>query len=210
MPKRLSTSIISEMVRLRVEERLPLSAISARMGIAKSSASLVLRRHPLTKDEREKTRLEALRRSKAITAGLMRGAIPLSNAGIRGLTTVQKGEIAMLKCSLRAAELGFIISRPTIECRYDAVLDDGERLLRAQIKYCDRQMVGCSVHLGLAKRNGKTYSKAEIDIILIYLPSVDKVVRVGPESFDGKRYVIIRLVPGQNGRPGRNLDEVTW
>src|SRR3990172_1003729 len=53
--------------------------------------------------------------------------------------THHKGELAFLKCSIRALEKGMILSRPTTETRYDAILDDGGKLLRVQVKYGDCQ-----------------------------------------------------------------------
>src|SRR5207302_5994186 len=43
-------------------------------------------------------------------------------------STAQKGELALLRVLQRSVEKGWIASRPTRDCRYDLVLDDGERL----------------------------------------------------------------------------------
>jgi hypothetical protein len=57
----------------------------------------------------------------------------------REYSTAQKGELALLHVLQRAVENGWIVSRPTRDCRYDLVLDDGDRLYRAQVKYAGRR-----------------------------------------------------------------------
>ena len=46
-----------------------------------------------------------------------------------------KGEIALLKVEIRAAEQGIVVLKPTTSHRrYDIVLDCGGKFLRAQVK----------------------------------------------------------------------------
>lgn len=125
-------------------------------------------------------------------------------------TTHQKGEIAQLKIQIRAAEKGVLVSRPTTEARYDIVLDIDGKLIRAQIKYSDHKpsksagSKGCiEVRLSRETRgNGKqrTYSKDEVDVILVYLPRVDKIVWLNPDEFHGKASVSLRIEPTRNGQ----------
>jgi hypothetical protein len=44
------------------------------------------------------------------------------------------------------------------------------------------------------------YSKEEIDVILAYLPQIDKIVWIGPEDFDGKGGFNIRYELPKNGQ----------
>lgn len=120
------------------------------------------------------------------------------------LTTKQKGEIAYIKCALRAVELGFTLSKPTTDARYDVIIDEDNKLQRAQIKYA-----GGTAHTATADfrrrshstgANTRTYSAAEIDLMLVYVPAIDKVLRLGPALFDGKPSIIIRLTPTKNNQ----------
>src|SRR5205823_7369360 len=88
-------------------------------------------------------------------------------------STAQKGEIAMLRVLQRSAERGWLASRPTRDCRYDLVLDDGARLYRVQVKYAGRRATHCegAVSLDFTKggtRNG-IYLDREIDAVLAYV-----------------------------------------
>jgi hypothetical protein len=125
-------------------------------------------------------------------------------------TTTMKGEIACTKVELRAFEKGFVISKPIIECRYDRIVDDGKRLYKVQVKYADGKHTGAtgSSVVGLARRKGRRSSKAgpyycyneEIDAVLVYVPSIDKICWFGPESFRGKTSISIRTQPAANGQ----------
>ena len=67
----------------------------------------------------------------------------------------------MLRALQRSVEKGWLASRPTRDCRYDLVLDDGERLYRVQVKYAGRRAVHCqgAVSLDFTKggRRDRTY-----------------------------------------------------
>lgn len=119
----------------------------------------------------------------------------------------RKAEIARLKVEARALELGFICSRPVVEgTRYDCIIDMDGRLYRAQIKYCDRRSRNCagavSVLLKSSNKQGaaRCYSEGEIDILLVYLPTIDRVCLFPKEVFCGKTGLNIRLDPPRNGQ----------
>ena len=132
--------------------------------------------------------------------------IPL---GVHNMDTNIKGEIALLKVQERALEKGILISVPIRHSsRYDVVLDEQGILKRAQVKYCNgksRVASGC-VRLGLQKRlwgkgwNRRCYTRDEIDLILVYIPEVNKIVALKPELFEGKTAVNIRLEKPKNGQ----------
>jgi hypothetical protein len=114
--------------------------------------------------------------------------------------THQKGEIAQLKAQLRATEKGYIVSRPTVESRYDLLVDDGQTIKKVQIKYADNYATDGSVILDLRKEtrnNGKKklYNASEIDLLLVYVPKIDKVVSLGPELFADKKSITLRFAP---------------
>lgn len=117
--------------------------------------------------------------------------------------------LAELKVRQRAMELGVTVSVPTdSSARYDAIIDDGQRLYRAQIKYCDRQPSAAqgavALELTSYHRSGKLsyagYSANEVDVILAYIPRIDKILWLGPQIFEGRREIQIRLEPTKNGQ----------
>ena len=124
------------------------------------------------------------------------------------MTTTDKGEIAKLKIELRAAEKGLLLSLPTrAESRYDCIIDDGKQLLRAQIKFasCKDKRTEGIVYVGLRhKRKHRTtrYSSEEIDIVLAYLPDIDKVLAFPKEKFENKSGITVRIQPRKNGERG--------
>ena len=111
----------------------------------------------------------------------------------------------MLEVQLRAAELGALVSLPTIEARYDLVIDFEGRLYRAQVKYADDMTNSNSVILDLRKETRgdgkkKVYTKEEIDVLLVYVPKADEVLWIGPDKFDGRKSITLRFGPAGNGQ----------
>jgi hypothetical protein len=120
------------------------------------------------------------------------------------LSTAQKGELALLRALQRAVEKGWIASRPTRDCRYDVVLDDGERLYRVQVKYAGRRAWNCegAVSLDFTKggRRDRTYLDHEIDAVLAYIAQVDVIVWLSREHFYGRRNIQLRYAPTLSGQ----------
>ena len=137
------------------------------------------------------------------------------------MNTIQKGVIAEQKVILRAIELGYKVSKPLCDTRYDLILDDGKSLKRVQVKYGDgdpRSSEG-SIVVGLRcrsyekNRNDRTstYSTSDVDDIMVYIPKKDVVVRL-PQEAIGKTAVHLRFEPSKNKQiKGVHLiDELTW
>lgn len=122
--------------------------------------------------------------------------------------THKKGELACCEVYKRALQKDMTVSIPMVESRYDLILDDGKKLWRVQVRYCDTQnskgSEGYSVKLFSECRNNgykNSFSREEIDVILAYLPSVDEVIWIGPELFEkNKRYLTVRSVPPKNNQ----------
>jgi hypothetical protein len=120
----------------------------------------------------------------------------------------KKGQVASLKVQLRANELGYIISIPTVESRYDLLIDDGSKIHRVQVKYCDRRRKdnNGSVQLDLRKQcrgwgKRKPYTRDEIDVIVAYIAYVDKCYWLPAEKFDGVKSITLRLdAPNKMGK----------
>jgi hypothetical protein len=125
------------------------------------------------------------------------------------LATNFLGEYAIAKVLLRCVEKGFGCSRPFIECRYDLILDDGLKLYRTQVKYAGgaspKQCQGM-VPVGLRKcrTDGRPpipyYTVDEIDLLLVYVRKIDQILWFGPEVFDGRKRLHIRIEPTRNGQ----------
>jgi hypothetical protein len=110
-----------------------------------------------------------------------------------------KGGIAELRAQLRAAEKGMVVSVPTTPCRYDLILDDGAKLIRAQVKYAEAEPSNCngSVQVDL-RRRGEVYATDEVDLLLVYIPQVDKVLAFEPSVFCNRSMLVIRFEPPKN------------
>jgi hypothetical protein len=117
------------------------------------------------------------------------------------MDTQQKGQLAQLKVEQRALELGYITSKPTFDARYDLIIDNGVNLLRAQIKYGDGNVSNASGAIrvdfrkypGNKKDKYRLYYSNEIDIMLVYIPKIDKICCLDKNLFEGKTCKHIRL-----------------
>jgi hypothetical protein len=120
---------------------------------------------------------------------------------------LKKADMARLKVEMRALELDVICSKPVIEgTRYDLILDTGNRLFRAQIKYGDNistastGAVAVNLRKEIKQEKNHPYSQDEIDVLLIYLPKIDRICWFGPEVFHAKGSISIRLSKAKNGQ----------
>ena len=136
--------------------------------------------------------------------------------GESNYSTAQKGELALLRVLQRTLEKGWIASRPTRDCRYDLVLDDGERLHRVQVKYAGRRAWNCTgaVSLDFTKggRRDRTYLVNEIDAVIAYVAPADALVWLRREHFHGRRNVQLRYAATLSGQQAGCLlvRELAW
>ena len=122
------------------------------------------------------------------------------------MDTKSKSEQAVLKVLLRATELGVLVSRPFVDTeRYDLILDEKGKLSRAQVKYADGHSKSKNSVLLTLRRRGKDYAKEDVDILLVYVPKVDKVLRFKASDFCGKSAIMIRLAPTLNGQNKKTI-----
>jgi hypothetical protein len=120
---------------------------------------------------------------------------------------IRKAEIAMVKVSLRALQVGAFVSKPIFEgARYDYIIERDGELYRAQVKYADgkhKSTVG-AVYVNLRKQIKKDkncpYNESEVDALVVYVPKIDKICWFGPEVFCGKQGLSIRILPAKNGQ----------
>ena len=137
------------------------------------------------------------------------------------MDTNTKGELALLKVKQLALEKDILLSQPTMaNCRYDLIVDCGHRLVRAQVKWADGRVSGAAgcVQINLRKitrgnkRGKQFYSKDEVDILLVYVPKIDKVLWLESPHFHGKQSITIRIEPPRNNQTKGCLmaEEYIW
>ncbi len=136
--------------------------------------------------------------------------------GDAALSTVQKGELALVRVLLRALERGWVASRPTRDCRYDIVLDDGHQLYRVQVKYCARRAFNCqgavNLDFTMGGRKNRGYSTDEIDAVIAYVAPSDTLVWLEPKMFHGRKNIQLRYAPTLSGQKQRCLlvTDLAW
>jgi hypothetical protein len=136
------------------------------------------------------------------------------------MNTSNKGQLAVLKIQQRAMEKGCIVSVPTTESVYDLLIECNHKILRVQCKYGDGKVSEAdgSVRIEFSKREGNskykhgTYTSQEVDLILAYVPRIDKILAFPPSIFEGKRMICIRTeLPKNNQKKGiRFADDFIW
>jgi len=121
-------------------------------------------------------------------------------------TTNSKGDLAVAKVHLLSIEKGFIVSKPLSDsARYDLIVDDGA-LKRTQIKYADGKGSHGSqgvVRVALEKKYKDKilfYSEKDIDLLLVYIPKIDRICAFKSDIFAGRKNLYIRYEPAKNGQ----------
>lgn len=107
----------------------------------------------------------------------------------------QKGAVAEAAVVKRLVELGYTVSMPQSPARYDLIVDDGESLIRVQVKSM-RVNDGRYVEASLESRRGSTsgqgavssqYSGDEIDAFALYNAFDDEVYWLDVEDAPNTR-----------------------
>ena len=84
------------------------------------------------------------------------------------------------------------------------VIDWCGKLYRAQVKYAGgvrANIPGVAVvSLTKGERGERRYTSEEIDVLLVYIPPVDKICWFGAEIFHGRTQLHIRYLPARNGQ----------
>jgi hypothetical protein len=118
-----------------------------------------------------------------------------------------KSQMALLKVEQRALELSYVVSVPIVEGeRYDCIIDIKNKLLKAQVKYAGSapSRITGAVQVNLTRQKGRgitrPYNSKEIDVLMVYIPQIDKVCMFSPKIFSGKQGLIIRYKETKNGQ----------
>lgn len=114
------------------------------------------------------------------------------------------GTITELKCITYFLELGYTVSIPQNPCRYDFILDTGNRLLKIQVKTCNTTrsegnitFSTCSAHYKKGIHTHTNYKNDNIDYFCTYYNNECYLV---PVSECGVREKTLRLIPTKNGQ----------
>jgi len=125
------------------------------------------------------------------------------------MNTNNKGQLAVLKIQQRAMEKDFIVSIPTTESVYDLLIENNGKILKIQCKYGDGKVskdsegsvrIEMARKTALTKYKHDTYSSKDIDLVLVYVPKIDKILCFGPEQFENKRMLCVRIEKPKNGQ----------
>lgn len=54
----------------------------------------------------------------------------------KNMNTIQKGVVTELQCQLDFTKLGYVVSQPITPCRYDFLVDLGNKIIKVQCKSC--------------------------------------------------------------------------
>lgn len=121
------------------------------------------------------------------------------------MSTTSKGEEALQRVILRAVQKDVQASRPVMEGgRYDLVLDIEGRLWKVQVKYAGQSHGGAIKILTASTdcrgKKGKLYEDHEVDLVFAYSPVTNKVYRLPPGLWRGKRFLHLRYEPAKNNQ----------
>jgi len=122
------------------------------------------------------------------------------------LTTNQKGAIAETRITAAAVELGMEVYRPVVEGgRYDVILAVGDRLLRTQCKWANREGEVVVVRGRTCRHTPRgyvwtTYSAVEIDGIAAWCPDTAECYFIPIREIDGRACMHLRLAPARNNQ----------
>jgi len=118
-----------------------------------------------------------------------------------------KGEIACCVFDKRALELGYVVSKPSVDCDYDRIIDVDGKLIRVQIKYSDHApscgtgaVVVDTSRTGNDRKRNTPYSVDDIDAVVAYIPQVDKLCWFDAGMWQGRRRLSLRIVPPKNNQ----------
>lgn len=114
------------------------------------------------------------------------------------------GTVTELKCITYFLELGYTVSIPQNPCRYDFILDTGDKLLKIQVKTGNTtRQEGClnfstsSAHYVKGQYTHTSYKNDNIDYFCTYY---DNECYLIPIAECGSREKNLRLIPTKNGQ----------
>lgn len=160
------TELKAECIRLRVEERLSLGAIKARVPASQGSISNWLRPYPLTQTEQAERRIPPPPHPKKDRGGEseLHQVVRANN-----ITPSHIGRVSEAAVLLRLLAHGFTVyGSPFDGDKADWVVDTGHALHRLQVKTAVLGATGLP-NIKLTRNHGKTrYLPGEFDFVIGY------------------------------------------
>jgi hypothetical protein len=136
--------------------------------------------------------------------------------------SIFKGARGVHEVISRALSKYIYASIPVMETRYDLILDDDGELYRTQVKFCDRltrdddAVIVCLRTKNYDEKNNwrqvktnKTYSDDEIDVVIAYIPKLQKFAWLPSKLFNGKTQITLRF-SNLKRKTTRYLDDFLW
>ena len=185
MTRRISEDVINEAKRMRIKERRSLADIAGALGIGKSTASKILRSHPLSPEELRSFRVANAAKARASRSGRTAKDVRVGATSYRfvpstyaSLSTDQKGAIAEAACVLRLKQHGLVPYLPLCQGgRVDIVafVPTTGRFWRIQVKTAAVGKWGNASAPLRAKSNGKRrrYDPDAFDFLIAYEPPTE-------------------------------------
>ena len=131
----MKTEQKKEAVRLRIEERLGISAIKERTGLAQGTLSVLLRDYPLTEQEIRERNVERLKRVRQASKTRQEARRPKPNHLAAKLSPQQKARVseaaAVFHLLLRGAE---IYSSLFDGSKYDLLVNHNDNILKIEVR----------------------------------------------------------------------------
>jgi hypothetical protein len=124
------------------------------------------------------------------------------------LTPSRKGAIAEAAIVHECIKLGLEVLRPFGEgCRYDLVIDDGEQLLRTQVKWAQHRGDVITVETRTCRHTPTgyvrtTYGADEIEGFAVYCDHTRESYWLPIADFEGQGHITLRLSPARNNQSG--------
>lgn len=191
-----SADVKLEAVRLRTEQRLSLKAISAKLGVSKSSLSGWLREHPLSSDEVR----DRLVQSGTSSLGRRLAPKSLPNRALAGLFEKDHDSKHLRDAAVGYAvawflDRGYTPSIPVAQVIYDLVVDSDAGLKRVQVKTTCQETRYGRWSASICHRRGNkqiraAYTRDEIDLLFV-MTGDHQVYLIPVEAVEGKLNIVL-------------------
>ena len=122
------------------------------------------------------------------------------------MTPNKIGDITESKVIAFCIELGYKVSVPFGDYRYDLIVDDDKKLYKVQIKTARIEGEGDVITIPLCSSNDKRPYENEIDFIMAYSSDLNKFYKINHNDFKNTTQIRLRLF-----MPKRNqIKNVKW
>lgn len=198
--KKTAPEIVAECIRLRCQERLPLSAIGERTGVSQGTLSVMLRPYPLNDDELAAFKEKSLAKARAMRVTTIKAQERRTRdpsqiykvAASCNLSTTQKGRIGEIVVILRLACRGIsAMIHPNPAGSVDVIIVENSTVVRLQVKtLMEKDEKGISLERRKSSKNRFRYDTGDFDFIVGYYMKEDCCYVISEEETFGRNGVI--------------------